>query len=319
MRTEDRLVRAGSERFRARQHHLEVGALHGPRTATTSAPASEGALAEEGIEDVAETTVEEGVGIGGSLTSPTRSLGTEHVVAATALGIPQGLVGGRHLLEALLGVRVTAVGVRMQLAGQATVGPPDVVISGVVIDLEQFVEVGWQEELSLVQAAPELSTDNGDSSQGLGVVHAGRAEHPDGACVVARPTIRCHDHGAFGQRHHAVLGADGDRQAAVEDVAQHRDDDVLLLEDGEHAADRLDRLEGGGHAGRPAHEHVLRLLAVAGRGERSQAGLDHRIGLLVARGDGLADITKGLAHEVRAQVRGRRRQSLWSGGLVDLE
>ena len=39
-----------------------------------------------------------------------------------------------------------------------------------------------------------------------------------------------------------------DAQAAVEDVADERHDDVLLLEGAEHRADRLDGVEGLGHA-----------------------------------------------------------------------
>ena len=70
------------------------------------------------------------------------------------------------------------------------------------------------------------------------------------------------DDRALGQRLEAVLGADGDRQPAVDDVAEERDHDVLLLEGGEHLAHGLDRVEGGGHARRAADEDVVGLLVV---------------------------------------------------------
>ena len=73
-----------------------------------------------------------------------------------------------------------------------------------------------------------------------------------------------HDQRALRQRGHPGLGADGHLQAAVEDVAEEGDDDVLLLEDAEHLADRLDGVEGPGDLRGAADEDMVGLLAVAG-------------------------------------------------------
>ena len=56
-----------------------------------------------------------------------------------------------------------------------------------------------------------------------------------------------------------MLGADGHRESPVEDVAQERHDDQLLLEDGEDGAHRLDGVEGLRQAGRAAHEHLVHI------------------------------------------------------------
>ena len=94
---------------------------------------------------------------------------------------------------------------------------------------------------------------------GPGVVHARRAEQPHRAEVLPVDGDRRHDDGARRQRLEAVLGADGHREPAVEDVAQQRDDDQLLLEDGQDGAHRLDGVEGLGQAGRAADEHLVGL------------------------------------------------------------
>ena len=75
---------------------------------------------------------------------------------------------------------------------------------------------------------------------------------------------------ARGQRLEAVLGADGHRQAPVEDVLDELHHHELLLEDREHRADRLDGVEGRRHARRAADEDVVGL---AGRGQLAE-GLD---------------------------------------------
>ena len=54
---------------------------------------------------------------------------------------------------------------------------------------------------------------------------------PDGADRLAVDLVGRDDDRAVGQRHEAVLGADGDGQPAVEHVVQQGDDHVLLLED----------------------------------------------------------------------------------------
>ena len=56
-----------------------------------------------------------------------------------------------------------------------------------------------------------------------------------------------------------MLGADGHREPPVEDVAQQRHHDQLLLEDAQHRADRLDGVERLGQAGRAAHEDLVGL------------------------------------------------------------
>ena len=65
----------------------------------------------------------------------------EHVVAAAALRVAQGLVGDGDLLEAGLGLGVARVRVRVQLAGEAPVGPLELVFGGRARDAEQLVEV----------------------------------------------------------------------------------------------------------------------------------------------------------------------------------
>ena len=54
-----------------------------------------------------------------------------------------------------------------------------------------------------------------------------------------------------------MLGPDGHREPAVEDVAQQRDDHQLLLKDGQDGADGLDGVEGLGQGGRAADEHLV--------------------------------------------------------------
>src|SRR5438105_518951 len=115
--------------------HFHVGALAGasPLAGTPKGRAPE-AAAEERLEQVAEAAGER-TGI-----EPRRAaagdLGTEHVIAAPALGVAQGLVGDGDLLEALLGVGITATGVGVQLAGQLAVGALDLVLSGAGSDAQ---------------------------------------------------------------------------------------------------------------------------------------------------------------------------------------
>ena len=70
---------------------------------------------------------------------------------------------------------------------------------------------------------------------------------------------RRHDDGARRERLESVLGADGHREPAVEDVAQQGDDDQLLFEDGQDGAHRFHGVERFGQAGRTADEHLVRL------------------------------------------------------------
>ena len=80
---------------------------------------------------------------------------------------------------------------------------------------------------------------------------------PIGAGRLALDLVGRHHERAVGQRLDAGLGADGDLEAAVEHVVQQGDDDVLLLEDAEHLADGLDRVERRRHARGAADEDVL--------------------------------------------------------------
>jgi len=76
---------------------------------------------------------------------------------------------------------------------------------------------------------------------------------------VAVDRDRRHDDRARGQRLEAVLRTDRDRQSLVEDVLDERDDEELLLENGQHLAHRLHAVEGLGDLGRAADEHLLAL------------------------------------------------------------
>ena len=141
--------------------------------------------------------------------------------------------------------------------------------------LEQLVVVGGhQPSVSRWRQAP---ADDGDRRHRLRVVHAGRAEHADGAGRLPLRLVRGDDQRALGQRRHARLGADGDLQAAVEHVAQQGDDDVLLLEDAEHLAHRLEGVERPGDPRGAADEDLVGVVAPLGpqRGERELA---HRVG-----------------------------------------
>ena len=104
---------------------------------------------------------------------------------------------------------------------------------------------------------PEPLAHDVGRGHGPRVVHAGRAEQPDRAEVLPVDGDRRHDDGTRRQRLETVLGADGDREPAVEDVAQKGHDDQLLFEDGEDGAHRLHGVEGLGQAGRAADEDLV--------------------------------------------------------------
>ena len=165
-----------------------------------------------------------------------------------------------------LGLGVAPVGVGVQLAGLGPVGALDLLVGGVGADAEQLVEVA--QPVSSRQSAPPASAAPPEplaqplahhvgGGQRPGVVHPGRAEQADGAGVVAVDGHRRHDDGAGGQRLEAVLGADGHREPAVEDVAEQGHHDELLLEDAEHRADGLDGVEGCGQPRRAADEDLV--------------------------------------------------------------
>ena len=107
-----------------------------------------------------------------------------------------------------------------------------------------------------LSALPEPLADHRHRRQGLLVVHPGRAQDADRTGPLAFDLVRGDDDRAVGERLDAVLGADGDRQAPVEDVADQADQDELLLEDVEHLADGRHRVERGGHPGGAADEDL---------------------------------------------------------------
>ena len=118
---------------------LEVGAPLGAGAAGAtpgSAPAAATALTEQATEQVAEVGALEpeaaGTGVEATGTATTARSSVAHaadgahladLVVLLALGlVAHHVVGGRHLLEALLGCGVTRVGVGMELPGQLPVG-----------------------------------------------------------------------------------------------------------------------------------------------------------------------------------------------------
>src|SRR5205085_1468473 len=111
------------------------------RPSPTGAASAEGtATAEEGLEDVAQAATEAGKGV--SHPRPLDGVGSQEVVAAPPIGIPERLVGQGHLLEAFLGRGVAWPGVGVKLPGQAPVGALEVVVAGVGRHAQQLVVVG---------------------------------------------------------------------------------------------------------------------------------------------------------------------------------
>ena len=160
------------------------GLTPAPRLAEATA-----APAEEAVEQVAQAGAEEvfeAAGPAGSAPAGApKPFGAEHVIAPPALGVAEGLIGQRDQLEPLLGGRVAAVDVGVQLTGQLAVGPLDLILGGAAADAEQHVEVlelGGHVP-SFAQVTPETGADDRHRRHGLGVVHAGRPQDADGAGV----------------------------------------------------------------------------------------------------------------------------------------
>ncbi len=82
-------------------------------------------------------------------------------------------------------------------------------------------------------------------------------EHADRAQVLAADDDGCHDHRAGRQRLDAVLDPDRHRHPPVDDVADERHDDELLLERVQDVADDLDGVERAGHPRRATDVHVI--------------------------------------------------------------
>ena len=72
---------------------------------------------------------------------PRCPVGAVEVVPTALLGVAQRLVGDGDLLETGFGRRIAGVGVGMVLAGEAPVGPFDLVFVRLPAHLEKVVEV----------------------------------------------------------------------------------------------------------------------------------------------------------------------------------
>jgi hypothetical protein len=119
---------------------LGVGTAAGARPTLAAEPPS--ATTEKDVEDVSEVAAE-----AERLAAATAATGTgasyplrpEHVVAAAALGIPEGFVGEGDLFEALLGGGVASRGIRVKLARQGPIGLLQLVFVGAPADAEELV------------------------------------------------------------------------------------------------------------------------------------------------------------------------------------
>src|SRR5439155_23950761 len=112
---------------------------------------TETALAEEHLEDVLDVAER----------LPARTCGAERVVPCAALRVGQDLVGTGDLLKALLGRRI-AVHVRVELAREAPVRLPDVLVARVSRDAEHVVEVAGDRHGLLIELRREVRQAVGD-------------------------------------------------------------------------------------------------------------------------------------------------------------
>src|SRR5262249_18744648 len=78
------------------------------------------------------------------------ALGAEGVIALPLLGVREHAVGLVQLLDALFGLGVVGVRIRMDLAGLPAVGPLDLLRARVPRDAEQLVVVGQASPLLLL-------------------------------------------------------------------------------------------------------------------------------------------------------------------------
>ena len=63
------------------------------------------------------------------------------VVLLALLRVLERVVGGLHLLEALLGRRVVRVAIGVVLAGELAVGTLELLVGGLLVDAEDVVEI----------------------------------------------------------------------------------------------------------------------------------------------------------------------------------
>jgi hypothetical protein len=116
--------------------HGEVSALDAPTRAAEGA--AERVAAEKGVEDVREGA--EAVRLGGEA-ARLEPLEAVAVVGGAPIGVRQDLVRLGGLLELLLRLRVMAVDVRVELAGEAPERPLDLSVLGVAADAEDLIGV----------------------------------------------------------------------------------------------------------------------------------------------------------------------------------
>ena len=124
------------------QDHLGVRSRHRPGPSAPPAARGSAHPVEERVEQVAQAAgerVARGPAAGTRTEDP---LGPVPVVAGTALGVLQDLVGQADLLEPLGTAVVVLVGVGMELAGLGPIGPLELLVGGIAADTEDLVEVG---------------------------------------------------------------------------------------------------------------------------------------------------------------------------------
>ena len=117
---------------------LEVGATAGPLARLTAA--EDVAEASEEVRDVAEVEVEVPAAAAAAGKSGAPVGRAEGVVLLALLGVREHVVGALDLLEALLGLLVARVRVRVVLARELAVGLLDLVLRRALRDAERVVE-----------------------------------------------------------------------------------------------------------------------------------------------------------------------------------
>ena len=116
----------------------DIAAGRGPAWPAAAECPSERPAAEEGLEDVGDRA--EALEVGG-VAAAAQALVAVAVIGRAAVGVGQDLVGLGRLLELLLGLRVVAVDVGVQLAGELAKRLLDLGLSGVAGDAEHLVVV----------------------------------------------------------------------------------------------------------------------------------------------------------------------------------
>ncbi len=167
-----------------------------------------------------------------------RAFGTEHVVAATALGVAERLVRLVDLLEPLDRGGIVGIHVGVVLARQPAERLLDLVVGRVAADAQDLVVVHgrltcvWVASImpgSSGKLASELLGDGRNRGLRLAVVHARRPEHADGSAGLTLDEVGREHERALAQIEARVLGTDADGEPGSEQLAhQRREHDVLL-------------------------------------------------------------------------------------------